>query len=344
MTDGREGPVRVGLLGAGSVAQVAHLQAYRRLRSVELVALCDEDPTKRRALRERGDAERVVETIDDLLEIESIDAVDVCLPSHLHHRSVLQCLEAGRHVLCEKPLALDPAGVEEIVRAAREADRAVLVGMNNRYRDDSIQLKELLEDEALGELYHVRAGWLQRRERIRPDHWQYQKEKSGGGVTMDLGIHLLDLALWLTDYPGVERVSACFHRHMPEIEVEDTAIAQIRCRGGLSIALEASWHYLLQSDRHYFEVHGTEGSGLLNPLRVHRRMHGGLVDATPQGQRPTGNLYMESYEREIAFFAEVVAGREEAPPLEEQLVLARALSALERSAETGREVSLDEAR
>lgn len=332
--------MRVGLLGAGAVAQVAHMPAYRRLRTVDLVALCDAERPKRRALQERTGVEHAVESIDELLAIDDLDAVDICLPNHLHHDAVLRCLAAGKHVLCEKPLALETEQVEEILVAHRESDLAVIVGMNNRYRTDSIQVKGLLEKGTLGEVYYVRAGWLKRRERIDPASWHYRKEKAGGGVMMDLGIHLLDLALWLTDHPAAERVSATYHYHLPGIDVEDTAVFQVRCADGPTIAIEASWHFLLDADRHFLELHGTEGSALLNPIRIYRRMHGSLVDVTPRSGGPMGNIYMESYEREIAFFAEVVAGREESPSLEEQLSLTRTLSAIRESAEIGREVVL----
>lgn len=333
-------PVRVGLLGAGAAAQVAHLPAYRRLRNARLIAICDTNVPKLRALGERTGVAHLVTSIDDLLSIDEIDAVDVCLPSHLHHAAVLGCLEAGKHVLCEKPLAFAVEEVGEIVAARERAGRIVLVGMNNRYRDDSILLKSFIEDGALGEPFHVRAGWVKRRERIRADAWQYTREKSGGGVMMDLGIHLLDLALWLCGYPDPERVCASFYHHRREIDVEDTAIATVRCAGGLTIALEASWHFLIDEDRHRLELYGSDGSGFLNPIQVFQRMHGNLVNVTPQGGRRMGNIYMESYEREIAFFAEVASGREEAPPLEEQLSLTRALTAIVESAESGREIAL----
>jgi predicted dehydrogenase len=117
----------------------------------------------------------------------------------------------------------------------------------------------------------------------------------------------------------------------------------LECAGGMTITLETSWHFLMESDHHFLNLFGTDGSGLLNPIRVFQRMHDSLVNVTPQGQPSIGNIYMESYEREIAFFGEVAAGREEAPPLDEQLTLARALAAIQRSAGEGREVMVEPA-
>ena len=339
-------PVGVGLLGGGAVAQVAHLPVYRRLRTTHLVAICEHDAPKRRALRERVGADHAVATLDELLAIDEVEAVDVCLPSDLHRDSVLRCLEAGKHVLCEKPLGLDAAQVADVIAAQERSGRVVLVGMNNRYRDDSILLKEAVEQGTLGEVYYARARWHKRREPARPGVWYYQPGRAGGGVVMDLGLPMLDLALWLCDYPEPERVSASFYYHM-RVDVEDTAVVSVRCAGGITISVETSWNQIwdrkqaiLGERDHFFTLVGTEGSGLLDPLRVYQRMHGNLVNVTPTSQRRGRNLYMESYEREIAFFAEVTRGREDAPPLSEQLALARLLDAVRMSAEEGREVEV----
>jgi predicted dehydrogenase len=337
-------PVRIGLLGAGAVAQTAHLPAYRRLRKAELIAICDNEPSKLRALRERTGVLHATSSLDELLSIDEIDAIDVCLPSHEHSGAVIRCLEAGKHVLCEKPLGLTSKEVDDVLVAHERSDKHLVVGMNNRYRDDSILLRSFIQDGALGEVFHARAGWLKRRERVKPGAWQYERSKSGGGVVMDLGIQLLDLVLWLSGYPRPERVSASFYYHMPGIDVEDTAVIALTCAGGLSITIEVSWHFLVDDQEydHFVDLYGTAGSGLLNPLRVFQHMHGNLVNVTPQSQRRIGNIYMESYERELAFFTGVVAGRERPPPLTEQRTLAQTLDAVRRAAGEGREVRLAE--
>lgn len=339
-------PVRIGLVGGGAVAQVAHLPAYRRLRTARLVAICERDAPKRRALRERTGVEHAVAGIDELLALDEVDAVDVCLPSDLHRDAVVRCLEAGKHVLCEKPLGLDAGQVADVIAARERSGKIVLVGMNNRFRDDSILLKESLDEGTLGDVYYVRARWHKGREAVRQEAWYYQIQRSGGGVVMDLGLPMLDLALWLCDYPTPDRVSASFFHHLG-LDVEDTALVTLTCEGGLVVSVETSWNQLwdrkqtvLGERDHFFAVVGTEGSGLLDPLRVYQRMHGDLMNVTPTSQRRGRNLYIESYEREIAFFAELVAGREEAPPLAEQLTLARVLDAVRRSAREGREVRI----
>ncbi|HEY7530823.1 MAG TPA: Gfo/Idh/MocA family oxidoreductase [Gemmatimonadota bacterium] len=324
-------PLRVGIVGTGAIAQVAHLPAYLRLPSVRVTALCDVDPTKLRLLQSRHGIPHVHRSLEELLGRDDVDAVDVCLPNHLHQDAVLAALAAGKHVLCEKPLAPTAEGVEAVVEARRGTGLQVLVGMNHRFRSDSILLKRFLEEGGVGEPFYVRAGWLQRRGMLEPTNWRYRRSVAGGGAFTDLGIQLLDLALWLTDYPRLERIAARFVHGTPTIEVEDSAVALLRGET-LAVALEASWTFALDADYHRLTVFGNEGSAQLEPLRLLARGPGGVVDRTPAYWRPSRNAYLESYRREIAYFVEVVSGREEPPPLEEQVELMRLVGRIEREA------------
>jgi predicted dehydrogenase len=324
-------PLRVGIVGAGAIAQVAHLPSYRRLRDVQVTALCDTDATKLRALQERYRVPRAFRSVEELLACKDVDAVDVCLPNHLHHRTVLAALAAGKHVLCEKPLALRSGEVEEILAARARTGLELLVGMNNRFRHDSILLKRFVEEGELGEPFYIKAGWLKRRERIDPARWRYRKAEAGGGVFIDLGVQVLDLALWLADYPPVERVAARFIRGTPGIEVEDSAVVFLQ-GAGLTLTLEVSWTFILDQDFNYLSIFGSRGSGHLSPLRMLQSGPDGVRDRTPTYWRSSRNTYLESYQREIAFFVEVVAGREEAPPLAEHLRLAGLLEEIEAAA------------
>ncbi|HUP00209.1 MAG TPA: Gfo/Idh/MocA family oxidoreductase [Gemmatimonadota bacterium] len=327
-----------GIISSANIAQKALIPAIDAAGNAELAMLGTRHGDRVAAVREQY--EFALAPSYDAVLASDVDAVYIPLPNGMHADWAIRALEAGKHVLCEKPLAISPEEVADIVAAAERNARTLLVGMNNRYRDDSILLKNFLEDGALGEVVYARAGWFKRRDRIRRDHWHYRLATSGGGVFMDLGIQILDLALWMCSYPEPERVSATFYHHFPEIEVEDSAIVTLMCAGGLSIALETSWHFIRDSEHIALGLFGSGGSGFLSPIRIYQHLHGNLINTTPKGQRRVGNLYMESYEREIAFFAEVVAGREEAPPLAEHLALSRAVAAIRRSADEGREVVL----
>ncbi|MBA2565133.1 MAG: Gfo/Idh/MocA family oxidoreductase [Gemmatimonadetes bacterium] len=323
-------PLRVGIVGAGAIAQVAHLPAYRRLHTVQVVALCDVDPTKLRVLQARYGIPRVHRSYEELLASKDVDAVDICLPNDLHHRAVLAALAAGKHVLCEKPLALRADHARELVAAREAAGVQLLVGMNNRFRHDSILLKRFVETGELGRPLFIKTGWLKRRKQIDSRRWRYRRDVAGGGVLIDLGVQVLDLALWLADYPAIERVQARLIRETPGIDVEDSALVFLQ-GGDLTVTVEVSWTFTLDQDFNYLSVFGTQGSGHLSPLRLFKDGPEGVRDLAPAYARVRRNVYLESYQREIAYFVEVVAGREEAPPLGEQVELARLLEEIQRS-------------
>jgi predicted dehydrogenase len=326
-----EKPLRVGIVGAGAIAQVAHLPAYRRLRNVRVTALCDIDPTKLRLLSSKYGIEHTFRSVEQLLASREVDAVDICLPNDLHHRVVLAALAAGKHVLCEKPLALRADEVREILEAHAASGRMLLVGMNNRFRGDSILLKRFIETGELGQPYFIKTGWLKRRDRISSARWRYRKETAGGGVFWDLGLQLLDLALWLVGYPPIERLAGRFVYGTSGVDVEDSALVFLH-GGELTITIETSWKFILDQDFNYLSVFGSRGSGHLSPLRMFERGSAGVREVTPAYWRPSRNVYLESYQREIAFFVQVLSGVEEPPPLEEHLRLAQLMEQIEVAA------------
>src|ERR671921_160979 len=153
--------IRVGVVGAGAIAQLAHLPLLSKMRGAQLVALCDNDRPKARALADRFDVPDVFTDIEDLLEFDELDAVIVATPNHLHEPHVLAALAAKVDVLCERPLALTSRGVERILTAAQRADRKVMVANNHRFRTDVQALDQFLRGGELGRLMAFRAGSYQ---------------------------------------------------------------------------------------------------------------------------------------------------------------------------------------
>src|SRR5918912_502958 len=153
--------VRIGVIGAGAIAQLAHLPVLSKMRGAELAAVCDNDRPKARALADRFGVRDTFTDIEDLLESGQLDAVIVATPNHLHEPHVLSALAAKVHVLCERPLALTARGVERILAAAARADRYVFVGNSHRFRTDVQGLDRYLHGGELGRLAAVRAGWYQ---------------------------------------------------------------------------------------------------------------------------------------------------------------------------------------
>src|SRR5690606_16895853 len=183
-----EGRTRVALLGLGAIAQVVHLPILSQLENAELVAACDADHSKAKAIAGRFGIPRVYRTDEEVFRADDIDCVVICTPSHLHEPQAIAALEGGKHVLVEKPLALDAAAAERVIAAAERADRSVMVAMNNRYRPDAAALKPFADGGELGEVFLVRGAWLNRKVRIVRPTWRHRKQTAGGGAMMDLGV------------------------------------------------------------------------------------------------------------------------------------------------------------
>lgn len=329
-------PVRVAVLGAGSIAQVAHLPILTRMRGVEVTALFDSDRAKARTIADRFGVATVHRTIEELWEDDDVQAVIVCTPSHLHEEQTRAALRSGKFVLCEKPLALDAAGAKRVLKTKGATER-LMIGMNQRFRPDSIALKSFVAGGELGDVFYVRAGWLNRLVGSRRRTWRYKKKGAGGGALMDLGIQMLDLCLWLLDYPEPQRIVAHVHSRSGE-EVEDSAVLLLHLAGDRVVNLEVTWGLLSDRERQYVHVLGSGGSGSLGPLKVYKELDSGLTDVTPQLAPGRENQYTASYRQELAAFLDVVRGEQENRTPREQVTLMSVTEAAYRSAETGAEV------
>lgn len=329
-------PVRVAVLGAGSIAQIVHLPILSKMRGVQVAALADRDAHTARTIAKRFEVPAVATHFEEVLT-DDVDAVVVCTPSNRHEDQVRAALRAGKYVLCEKPLALTPEGVASILEEPG-ADERLVVAMNQRYRPDAVALRQFVAGGELGEIYYLRTGWLNRF-RPRGRTWRERKATAGGGAFMDLGLQMLDLALWTLDYPTPERVSA--HMYSPPgSEVEDAAMLVVSLEGNRVINVECTWNLRAQRDRQYLNLTGSSGSGSLSPLVVFKEMPAGLVDVTPSVPAARENLFTASYRNELAQFVDVVRGERTPAPPREHLVLMRLVEAAYRSAQERREVVL----
>jgi predicted dehydrogenase len=329
-------PIRVAVMGAGAIAQVVHLPILSRMRGVEIAAVNDRDAHTARTVADRYGS-RAVEA-QAIWDDESIQAVVVCTPSHRHEENVRDALAAGKFVLCEKPLALTADGVARILAMDGAADR-LLVGMNQRYRADARALRSFVVSGELGDVYYLKTGWLSRTKpsgRLRS--WR-QMRHTGGGAMTDLGLQMLDLALWTFGYPRPLRVSA--HTHTPQgAEVEDAAALLLRLDGDRLINLEVTWSLLARRDRQFMHLLGTAGSGSLSPLQVFRQMDRGLADVAPSMPPRTENVFTASYRNELQHFVDVLRGEKKLRAPSEHVRLMRIMEAAFRSATEGREIEI----
>src|SRR3954470_17606069 len=330
---------RRGVVGAGAIAQQAHLPVLSKMRGVTLVAVCDNDRPKARALADRFGVPDAFTDIEDLLELEELDAVVVATPNHLHEPHVLSALAAGVDVLCERPLALNTKGVERILSAANRSGRKVVVGNNHRFRTDVQALARFIHGGELGKITGIRAGAYQFK-RPTTEGWRLRRPESGGGAFFEHGAPLLDLALWLAEAPEPERVTASMERGRGASAVEESMIAAVECATGMVTVVDVSNAYIGQEERWWFEIIATRGSGRLAPLRVVKELNGRATDVSPTGAAGRESAFLQSYRAELAHFAAVV---QETAPYEaptDQVRLHRLLEAIYKSAEEEKEIRL----
>ncbi len=331
-------PVRIGVVGAGAIAQLTHLPVLSNMRGVKLVAVCDNDRAKARALADRFGIEDAYNDIEDLLESDELAAVVIATPNHLHEPHVLSAIAGGVDVLCERPLALTARGVERIIASAIRASRKVLVANNFRFRSDVQALSAFLRGGELGKLTGIRAGAYHFRR--AEQGWRFRRAESGGGAFFDYGIPLLDLALWLADYPDAERVVAHMDRGSGKNAVEDAMLVQLNCAGGTSFNFDVVGGYVGEEERWWFETLSTRGSARLAPLRVVKELHGRPTDVSPRGATARESAFIQSYRAELAHFVAVLNGEAEYEPPTDQVALHRIVEAIYRSADEGKEIRL----
>ncbi len=269
-----ESKIRAAVIGVG--VGWNHIEGYQTHPQCELAAICDINIT---LLNERGDKFNVPPSrrftdYHEVLTSREIDAVSIALPNWLHEPVALEAFANGKHVLIEKPLASSVEGGQRIIEAARAAGKTLMVCYNHRYRPEIVWLKSLARAGEFGHIYAAKAGWL--REGWIPTHgaWFTQKERSGGGALIDLGVHVLDLALWLMGYPIPVSVSgAAFAefgprgqktrpRHLkPErFDVEDSGFGFVRFADGSALQFESAWatHREPNQDAYYVRLFGSE--------------------------------------------------------------------------------------
>lgn len=331
--------LRIGLIGVGAAAQISHIPALKKTEDVELAWLCDRDPEKVQRVAQKFGIPNASSRLDDLLADDALDAIDICTPNFLHAPMAVAALEAGKHVMCERPLARSATEAAQMVKAAKKADRTLMCAVQHRFRPDAQLLKKFVDKGDLGEVFLAKAGWLRQRTQWDSEEWRGRMKESGGGVVLDLGFQMLDLALWVLDSPAVTSVTAGLHR-ATKGEVEDSATALLRLGSGATLTLELTWGLLMEKDFAFLNLFGSGGAALLNPLRLHKGMHGTLVNVTPAPDT-TRNAYKQSIEAQISHFLESLRkGQKPMGDAEEILPVMECMDAIYRSAEQGREVKI----
>ncbi len=297
--------IRVGMIGAGAIAN-DHCNGVLKHAQGEVVAVADMSAERAQEVAKKFNFTKTYSKWEDLIADKEIDAVCVALPNYLHAPVSLAALKAGKHVLLDKPFALSLKEAKSVADAAKKAKKTMMVGMNQRYRTESQTIRALVERGELGEVYHGKAKWLRRSGCPRFGTWFGEKKFAGGGAMLDIGVHMLDLCLFLMDnWKPVcvtgQTYTKFGNRGLGEggwgksdrkknwkFDVDDFAAAFIKFKNGASVELNVSWA-LHQAEGNVWtmDIFGTEAGATAIPAaklyRYNKKQPGEYEVVEPQG-------------------------------------------------------------
>lgn len=314
--------LKVGIIGCGFIGNGKHLPCLAEQEGVEVVAFCDIIIERAEASAKKYGPPDALVCLDyrDVLEREDIDVIHVCTPNNTHAEITVAALKAGKHVMCEKPMAKTAAGAKEMLEAAHETGKLLTIGYQNRYRQDSQLLKKLCEQGDLGEIYFGKA-FATRRRGVPTWGVFMDKEKQGGGPLIDLGTHALDLTLWMMqNYEPETVLGSTFDKigkmgseanimgpwDPAKYEVEDSAFGLVKFKNGATVMLEASWAInMIVSNEAMTMLCGTKGGADMFPqsgpiVRTSDFQSAEAYHLRVNGENG-GKLYIQNYAMGAAF-------------------------------------------
>ncbi|MDQ0338817.1 putative dehydrogenase [Caldalkalibacillus uzonensis] len=352
---------RIGIIGAGTITKLAHYTSLSALKDqAEVVAIADINEHQAVQLAEKYDTKHIFSGYRELLRLADVDAVLISLPNFLHAKVAIEAMEAGKHVLCEKPMAINGLEAQQMVEVQKKTGKVLMVGLNNRFRSDVQFIKEQVNKGELGEIYYAKCGWMRRAGIPGWGTWFTTKSKSGGGPLIDIGVHMLDVTLYLMGNPkpvsvvgatyikfghtkeGLNRVSWGDVNENGMFDVEDLATAFIRLDNGATLALEVSWAANIAKDDVYVQLLGNKsGIRLTNDtgLTIYTEREGFQHDITPHitydDQQARINMWKH-------FLHCLETGETPLCSPEQGLLVNQILDAIYQSSETGRQVFINQ--
>lgn len=345
------GKLRVALIGAGQIARVSHIPAYRSMEGVEIVGVSDTNLESAKKLAGEYGIPYAAQSHLELLEECRPDAVSVCVPNKFHYPIVMDALNAGSHVMCEKPPAISYEEAKKMADAAKKKGLILTYDFHFRHGKNVSLMKEMIRRGELGQIYFARAKWLRR---AGVPGWGnfINKKMQGGGPLIDIGAHMLDLACYLFDYPEISYVSAAMSNRIgttasvglmgewdpSKYTVEDGLFGMIYFKDGRCLELETSFALnMKEKDLRTVDVFGDKRGGSLFPLEIWSGAEEEFADRTYPFVRD-GDLHMDA----ITNFAKACLGEEAVLVTAEQgAYVQRIIEALYRSAESRQPEILD---
>jgi predicted dehydrogenase len=348
--------LKVGVIGVGGIART-HMPGWAASEHAEVVAGSDINPT---ALEEWGRLHGVSKLSTDpadLFRDPDIDIIDICTPNMYHAPQAIAALDAGKHVLCEKPLAPTPADIRRMMEARDRSGKQLMTAQHFRFKGISQAMKAEIDQGVLGDIYHARSWMLRRNGYIASPSFT-KMEHSGGGPCIDIGVHVLDLTLWLMGNPTPVAVSGVAKAPLAHLDgqfaawsgkpaptdwdVEDFAAAFVRFNSGATLVIEVSWllHHDIEGEDMQIWLYGTQGGShwpkgdFLSSNYQTKQLYNRTLRLTKDP--------MEPHALECVQFARAIMDGAPAPVQAEQsLQVLSILDGIYRSQREGREVRID---
>ncbi|MDL2288492.1 Gfo/Idh/MocA family oxidoreductase [Oscillospiraceae bacterium OttesenSCG-928-F05] len=350
--------VKIGIVGTGTISN-EHIAAYKKNPDVELYAFCDVNADRLNQMGKTYGVSRLFTDLDAMLALPELDAVSICVWNSEHAPCAIKALKAGKHVLCEKPMARTVAEAEEMLRVSKEMNKLLMIGFVRRFGEDCNVIKSFIDSDKLGDIYYAKVRCLRRKG--NPGGWFGEKARSGGGPLIDLGVHLIDFVKYVTGKPEpVSVYGATFNKLGARgntkdpldyiaasatdhdiCDVEDMATALIRFDNGLVLSVEASYSLnVKEGGRQSIEIFGSKGGLRLAPnLEYFSEMNGYMTNT--ELFSPVAFTMESIFTNEINHFVDCIKGRAEClNPPEDGVSLMRILCSVYESAASGHEVCI----
>ncbi|MCK6205691.1 MULTISPECIES: Gfo/Idh/MocA family protein [Bacillus] len=343
--------LRVGIIGAGGIAQSRHIPALLTLSELASVeAICDIHEETARLTAEKFGVPHAFGDYQDMLEI--VDAVVICTPNRYHAEISVAALKAGKHVLCEKPMAMTAEECEEMIKASKKSGKQLAIAYHYRFMKEARAAKKVIEENEIGQPIVARAKALRRR---KVPGWGVftNKELQGGGAMIDYGCHFLDLALWLLGSPEPVEVTGTAYNQLSRmenqvnlwgdydhqtIEVEDHVTAYIRFANGASLLFETSWMANIKNDEESLGISGLTGGIDVFPFQLNQLKNGMLLNSEAEwlpGEEDPGIPQARNFLNSCLGKEQLIVKPEEA------LRVSKIIDAIYKSSETGKSIVLE---
>ena len=340
---------RIAFIGCGGIAQT-HATALAKMPDVEIVAGVDIDEHKLENWKNKWGNQPTFTDWKKMLKEVKPDAVSVCTPNGVHSAPTIDALNAGAHVIVEKPMAMFPAECEKMIAAATKNKKKLTIGFQYRYHPNTQFLKRAADEGQFGDIQFVRCQALRRR---GIPNWGVfgQKALQGGGPMIDIGVHCIEMAHYVMGRPKPVAATGntwTFLGDKPSnvvsqwpnwdhktYTVEDTAIGHIRFDNGAILHIEASFVAHIPKDEWNFQLFGSKGGANWDPPEIYRDVAGTMINSKPGFLSSETDFNSLFFTKLRNFVDSATKGTEQAAPGEDGLAIQKILDGVYRSAAAG---------